>query len=119
MKFVVYTFSVDGITGRDMLKYFDRDRVSHGAIHMVIDNALVDNGDWPIMVCECCADALIKIHDVKIYQIKFCELCDTDMVICPTCGNNCCNGGYGEVNDMPCQDCPMAYKLWHEHIDRE
>jgi hypothetical protein len=33
------------------------------------------------------------------------------MVVCPTCGNNSCNGGYGEVDGKECPDCPKAYKL--------
>ncbi len=32
------------------------------------------------------------------------------MVVCKTCGNNCCNGGYGEVDDKTCTDCPSAYE---------
>lgn len=31
------------------------------------------------------------------------------MVICATCGNNCCNGGYGEGDGQKCPDCPEAY----------
>jgi hypothetical protein len=30
------------------------------------------------------------------------------MVICGKCGNNCCNGGYG--NDGKCDACPSAYE---------
>jgi len=47
----------------------------------------------------------------------FCDHCDTAVVICGTCGNNCCNGGYGEVmgsephTTMVCPDCPSAYEL--------
>ena len=33
------------------------------------------------------------------------------MVRCGTCGNNCCNGGSGELDDgSKCQDCESAYK---------
>lgn len=32
------------------------------------------------------------------------------MVICGTCGNNSCNGGYGEVDGKTCADCEGAYK---------
>lgn len=31
------------------------------------------------------------------------------MVLCATCGNNCCNAGYGEVDGKKCTDCPEAY----------
>lgn len=31
-------------------------------------------------------------------------------VICGKCGNNCCNGGYGELVDgSQCDACPSAY----------
>jgi hypothetical protein len=33
-----------------------------------------------------------------------------DMVLCATCGNNCCNAGYGDVNGEKCADCPEAYE---------
>lgn len=48
---------------------------------------------------------------------EFCDHCDSWMVICGTCGNNCCNGGYGEVmgidpyTTMACPECPSAYAL--------
>jgi hypothetical protein len=32
------------------------------------------------------------------------------MVICPKCGNNCCNGGYGKVDGKTCDVCPLAYQ---------
>jgi hypothetical protein len=34
------------------------------------------------------------------------------MVICPRCGNNCCNAGYGELEDgSKCDVCPLAYEI--------
>ena len=39
-----------------------------------------------------------------------CEMCGPT-IICKTCGNNTCNGGYGTVNGEDCPDCPNAYKL--------
>lgn len=39
------------------------------------------------------------------------------MVICGKCGNNCCNGGYGEIlgeevgEVLVCDMCPSAYDL--------
>jgi hypothetical protein len=50
-------------------------------------------------------DAAVKTK----HKLSHCELCDTDMVICATCGNNCCNGGYGTVDGVECTDCPEAY----------
>lgn len=37
------------------------------------------------------------------FEIKYCDLCEHDMVICPICGNNCCNGTFGAVerNNFP------------------
>ncbi len=43
-------------------------------------------------------------------KVGFCSLCDRDVVICTTCGNNTCNGGYGTIGDEPCTDCPQAYE---------
>jgi len=33
------------------------------------------------------------------------------MVLCGKCGNNCCNGGYGEVDGKECDACPSAYEM--------
>jgi len=44
-----------------------------------------------------------------------CEMCGPT-VICGKCGNNCCNGGYGELPDgTTCDACPSA----HEKCDKE
>ena len=54
---------------------------------------------------------------MKAHHREYCGNCETDMVVCGTCGNNCCNGGYGEVigkepgTTMTCPDCPAAYEL--------
>ena len=48
------------------------------------------------------------------HSVAFCELCDTNMVICATCGNNCCNGGSGQVDGKTCPDCDEAYE--HQKI---
>lgn len=40
-----------------------------------------------------------------------CPMCGP-MVRCGTCGNNCCNGGRGELPDgSPCPDCHEAYEI--------
>jgi uncharacterized protein (DUF983 family) len=44
---------------------------------------------------------------------QWCELCERWTVICPKCGNNCCNGGHGEVAGEPCDVCGLA----HQHQD--
>jgi hypothetical protein len=41
----------------------------------------------------------------------YCDHCQTSMVICGKCGNNCCNGGYGEVDGIQCDACPSAYDM--------
>lgn len=44
---------------------------------------------------------------------QFCDHCECDVVICGTCRNNCCNGGYGEIivdgQKVKCPDCKSAY----------
>lgn len=52
--------------------------------------------------------------------ITYCTHCGTDVVICGKCGNNCCNGGYGEIfTEVPgvmkvCDQCPSAYLMQDE-----
>ncbi len=43
--------------------------------------------------------------------LDFCSLCETEIVRCKTCNNNCCNGGYGTVGETKCTDCPDAYAM--------
>lgn len=46
-------------------------------------------------------------------QIKWiwCGTCDCAAAICPDCGNNACNGTYGETKDGGyCQTCPDVYE---------
>jgi hypothetical protein len=47
----------------------------------------------------------------KRHTLSYCELCKIDMVICGTCGNNCCNGGYGIINNEKCTGCDNAYDI--------
>lgn len=52
------------------------------------------------------------------HTIKFCNQCKCNMIVCGTCGNNCCNGGSGTVDGKPCPDCDNAYAkqkiMWAE-----
>jgi hypothetical protein len=41
----------------------------------------------------------------------YCGLCQSKTVICGNCGNNCCNGGYGQVDGVDCTYCSEAYEL--------
>lgn len=34
-----------------------------------------------------------------IFTWKWCTVCQTMMVICPNCGNNCCNAGIGYLDE--------------------
>ena len=45
---------------------------------------------------------------------EYCDHCGHDTVICGKCGNNMCNGGYGTVDDVECDNCPEAYTEYHE-----
>ncbi len=42
--------------------------------------------------------------------LSYCTLCKRDVVLCGVCGNNTCNGGYGEINGSRCKNCPSAYE---------
>ena len=42
--------------------------------------------------------------------IDYCRACESKMIRCGTCGNNCCNGGYGQVDGKVCVDCQSAYE---------
>jgi hypothetical protein len=46
------------------------------------------------------------------HSIGYCNQCECDVVFCAACGNNCCNGTYGEgPNGKWCPDCPNAYDV--------
>ena len=49
---------------------------------------------------------------MKEHFWSHCDLCDHEVVICGKCGNNTCNGGYGEVAGKKCNACPSAYDLY-------
>lgn len=51
------------------------------------------------------------------HRISFCGGCDCFMIICGTCGNNCCNGGTNDVNGKPC-GCDNAYAIQDEMWER-
>ena len=60
-------------------------------------------------------DAVISRH-----TLSYCCLCRTEMVVCGTCDNNCCNGTYGRrpENGLEeyCVDCPEAYVHQSAHL---
>ncbi len=51
------------------------------------------------------------------HRWAYCEMCGHPVVICGKCGNNCCNGGYGELPGperdtwIKCDACPSAYDM--------
>jgi hypothetical protein len=47
------------------------------------------------------------------FQWGWCDLCDSSFVYCPKCGNNCCSGTYGKINDQTCDVCELAYQYQH------
>lgn len=49
---------------------------------------------------------------MKEHYWNYCSHCEHDVVICGKCGNNTCNGGYGEVDGKQCDACPSAYDLY-------
>lgn len=46
---------------------------------------------------------------MKDFKWDYCPVCNTMTVICPKCGNNCCNGGIGTVDGEECDVCELAY----------
>lgn len=44
------------------------------------------------------------------FKWAICAACGPH-VVCPACGNNCCNSGHGEVDGKPCTVCPQAYEV--------
>jgi len=47
----------------------------------------------------------MKLHG---HKFDYCRTCDTGIIICGYCGNNCCNGGSG---DNCKDDCNEAYDI--------
>lgn len=57
------------------------------------------------------------VQHEKGHKWDRCGFCGI-MVICGTCGNNCCNGGSGESPDGGrCPDCKSAYEYQDEYWD--
>ena len=48
---------------------------------------------------------------ISKHILDYCEQCQTQIVVCATCHNNCCNGTYGMINGSYCPDCPDAYDM--------
>lgn len=48
---------------------------------------------------------------------SYCDHCFRAYIICPKCGNNCCNGGRGEIDGVECDVCPLAYEFQDKNRD--
>jgi hypothetical protein len=54
------------------------------------------------------------------HHIKYCDICEEDTAVCGKCGNNCCNGGVGEIIGpnpgelIKCDACNSAYELHNQ-----
>lgn len=58
-------------------------------------------------------------HKKPRFKVKWCDFCEVYYVVCPKCGNNCCNGGHGTLpNGRECKVCPAAYE-YQKHINPE
>ena len=47
---------------------------------------------------------------MKANFLCYCSHCEMETFICGKCGNNTCNGGYGEIDNKKCDQCPSAYE---------
>lgn len=55
----------------------------------------------------------------KGHYWRECQECGW-MVVCGTCGNNCCSGGHGTLDDgEECPDCESAYEMQKLEIASE
>lgn len=56
------------------------------------------------------------MENVIVFEFKWewCSTCERWTIICPKCGNNCCNGGYGphtgDELDGTCEICALAHQ---------
>jgi len=69
---------------------------------------------------EAAAGKAKEIMDKKALHFwEYCSLCERIIVVCGTCGNNCCNGGHGKLRDgTACPDCKSAYEMQDRRFDQ-
>ncbi len=60
-----------------------------------------------------------KQKDDWEFKVSYCETCEVDTIVCPKCGNNCCNGSYGVIDGEWCDVCPLAHQYWGRLLDIE
>lgn len=51
------------------------------------------------------------------HEEGYCSHCNIYVILCGTCGNKTCTGGYGTVEGEDCPDCPSAYDLMFVKLD--
>ncbi len=68
----------------------------------------------PTGPCQSQGSERKEVMSMSLPQHKWfwCDCCEVYAVACGTCGNNTCNGGYGEVDGKECPDCESAYQLF-------
>lgn len=45
-----------------------------------------------------------------MFHWEWCGECDFAFIRCPKCGNNCCCGGYGQIEGKECDVCSLSYQ---------
>lgn len=56
------------------------------------------------------SEELIIVNTKYRFKWSWCESCEVWTIVCPKCGNNCCNGGYGTLeNGEDCDICSLAH----------
>ena len=59
-------------------------------------------------------ESLGVAHKGRLFEVFRCGLCGVSL-LCPECGNNACNGGYGEIDGVECHVCPLTYDAQNAH----
>lgn len=75
-------------------------------------------------ISKCTYQESNYMNETIKHRWEYCDHCETMIVICGFCGNNCCNGGYGEILDsesstkIECPHCASAYDLQDKDFDK-
>jgi hypothetical protein len=73
---------------------------------------------FPTHCAECRVVEILNArtgYQARPHRWAYCDWCRTRMVICGKCGNNCCNGGFGELwPGIVCDACPAAYDMQNQ-----
>jgi hypothetical protein len=89
----------------------------------VYDPDYLKGGDWSVAASKRAKKPVEK--KAFLFTWEYCAQCDTMMVRCPMCGNNCCNAGFGKIKGLfepthfgdkksiSCPVCNLAYQFQH------